>query len=64
MGRFKTERAIVLQESELSLVEKICFAASDYRHAIRNENFANAHGGADLLRDDLFAFVDMWVETL
>jgi hypothetical protein len=64
MEPFKTIRAAELQETDLSPAEKVCLAASDYRHATAHETFAHAHGGVDLLRADLFTFVDMWSKTL
>lgn len=43
-----------------SIETRIAEAASDYKMALANEGFAAENGGADKLRDDLFALVVEW----
>lgn len=42
------------------LIQRICYAASDYRMAHENDGFANEFGGLDALRNELFSLVEQW----
>ena len=60
----KSVRAKAIDETDLTIERKVCHAACDYKYAKQNSVFANEHGGIDVLRNDLFLFVDEWVEGL
>lgn len=64
MGEYKTERATVLHQSNLSIEKKVCLAVADFKMAIKNSNFAAEHGGIDAIQHDLFLFTEQWADTL
>ena len=55
-----TERAKALNNDNISLSEKVCFASSDFIYAQQHPEFANAHGGLENLKKDFVAFVEQW----
>lgn len=55
-----TERAKALNNDNMSLSEKVCFASSDFIYAQQHPEFANAHGGLENLKKDFVAFVEQW----
>lgn len=59
-----SERAKALYSDESSVERKLCFAASDYIHALNSPEFAAVYGGLDSLLNDLLFFVDRWRETI
>lgn len=61
---FVTARAITLNHQNISISEKVCFAASDYLHAEKNSAFAQQNGGLENLKKDFVAFVEQWRATL
>lgn len=57
---FVTERAIALNHQNISITEKVCFAASDYLYAEKNTEFAQQNGGLENLKKDFVAFVEQF----
>lgn len=57
---FATARAIALNHQNISIYEKVCFAASDYLYAEKNTEFAQQNGGLENLKKDFVAFVEQF----
>ena len=47
-----TERAKALNNDNISMSTKVCFAASDYIYAEQHPDFAIANGGVENLKHD------------
>ena len=64
MPVFKTIRGEALNDSDITIEQKVCHAACDYLYAREHDDFASEHGGVNKLREDLSVFVGIWLETL
>jgi len=60
MIEFYTLRGTALYGSDRTTEQRVCQAASDYKHALKNKNFAEASGGIENLLKDLFLFTELW----